>query len=145
MKIEMNPIGRVINSISNPIAPGIIKEQISIIEIDTLYMDGLKDISTCQYLDIIYYFHLNTESPLIVNTKSASQVGVFATRAPSRPNHIGVTTVRLIKVEGNQLFVTGLDAINESPVLDIKHCDTSKYDIETVHKSILPENPRIDI
>ena len=48
MKIEMNPIGRVINSISNPIAPGIIKEQISIIEIDTLYMDGLKDISTCQ-------------------------------------------------------------------------------------------------
>ncbi len=145
MKIEMKSIGVVKNSIVEPIAPGIIKEQVSVIEIDSHYALGLKDISSCEYLDIVYYFHCNAEEKLIVNTKSTQGVGVFATRIPSRPNHIGVTTVKLIKVEGNHLYVSGLDAINDTPVLDIKHCDTSKYDIETVHKSILAQNPRIDI
>ena len=145
MKIELKSIGVVKNSITQPVAPSIIKEQVSIIEVDAPYLLGLKDIAQCQFLDIVYYFHANTEEKLIVNTKRTQNVGIFATRAPSRPNHIGVTTVKLIKVEKNCLHVTGLDAINQTPVLDIKHCDTSKYDIESVHKSILAENPRIDI
>ncbi len=145
MKIEINSIGKVINSINEPIAPALIKEHISIIEIDEQYIKGLKDISSCEYIDIVFYFHCNDEIKMIINSKRIKDKGVFATRAPSRPNHIGVTTVQLIKVEANRLHVKGLDAINNSPVLDIKCCDTSLHDIEKVHNSILAENPRIDI
>lgn len=145
MKIEMKPIGVVINTINEPISPAVIKEQQSIIEIEPQYLTGLKDVSEYKYLDIVFYFHQNEEVEMVVNSKKVHNKGVFATRVPSRPNHIGVTTVELIKVEGNHLYVKGLDAINQTPVLDIKCCDTSSYDVETVHKSILAENPRIDI
>ena len=48
------------------------------------------------------------------------EVGVFASRSPMRPNHIAVTEVRLVAVEGNKLTVEGLDALDGSPVVDIK-------------------------
>ena len=145
MKIEMNSIGRVINSIKEPIATGFIKEHDSIIEIDLKYIEGLKDVSLCEYLDIVYFFHCNAEINMIVNSKRVKNKGIFATRAPSRPNHIGITTVKLMKVEENRLHVKGLDAIDGSPILDVKCCDTSIHDIEKVHNSIIAENPRIDI
>ena len=145
MKIEVKAIGTVLNNIKAETSPGVIKEQVSIIELDPVYMQGLKDIKTCEYLDIVFYFHLNQEIHLIINSPLVQDKGVFGTRAPSRPNHIGITTVKLLSVDENRLRVTGLDAIDGTPVLDIKCCDTSIFDKESVHKSIQGENPRIDI
>lgn len=145
MKIEMHSIGKVINDINEMISPGLIRNHQSIIEIDEKYLEGLKDISTCKYLDIVFFFDRNHEEKMIISNKAVHDKGVFATRAPSRPNHIGITTVELLKAEGNRLFVTGLDAINLTPVLDVKSCDTSLFDKEQIHNSILGENPRIDI
>ena len=145
MKIEMYPIGKVINAVNELTAPGMIREYVSIIELEEKYLIGLKDISKNKYLDIVFYFDRNNEERLRINTKSANDTGIFATRAPSRPNHIGITTVELLKVEDNRLHVKGLDAINDTPILDIKPCNTAYFDEEKVHNSIIGEHPRIDI
>ena len=145
MKIEVHPIGKVINAIDELTAPDIIREQESIIELEEKFLLGLKDVSNNKYIDIVFYFDSNHEEVLRINTKSAQDTGIFATRAPSRPNHIGITTVELLKVEGTQLHVKGLDAINNTPMLDIKPCNTTRYDEEQIHKSIIGEHPRIDI
>jgi len=73
--------------------------------------------------------------------------GVFATRKPDRPSSIGVTTVKLLEVKGNTLTVIGLDALNNTPVLDIKPIDLSMIEDQS-DKVILDElrnNPRREI
>ena len=50
----------------------------------------------------------------------SSERGVLATRSPCRPNPIGITVAEILKIEGNRIKVTGLDALNETPILDIK-------------------------
>lgn len=72
---------------------------------------------------VIFYFHQSGEHPLQVHPRgdlSRPLRGVFATRAPVRPNPIGVTTVHIERIEETNLKVTGLDAIDGTPVLDIK-------------------------
>jgi tRNA-Thr(GGU) m(6)t(6)A37 methyltransferase TsaA len=59
-------------------------------------------------------------------------VGVFASRSPNRPNPIGVTKVKLLEVRGNILVVKGLDALNGTPVLDIKPADHRRPHRQTV-------------
>lgn len=54
------------------------------------------------------------------NFRDAPEVGIFACRCPYRPNPIAVTTVRLVRIEGLELVVEGLDAVNGTPVIDIK-------------------------
>lgn len=145
MKINIEPIGVVRNDVKTAIRPSDIKEQMSIIEIDEKYIEGLKDVEKLEFIDVVFYFHLNSDAELIVNTPKFQNRGVFATRAPSRPNHIGVTTAKLLKVESNRLYVTRLDAIDGTPVLDLKCADTSILECDEVHNSILAKNPRIDI
>lgn len=145
MEITIRPIGVVHNAISEQTSPDNIKVLRSIIEVYPEYAEGLQGIEEDQYLEILFHIHKN-ECERLVNTLHDNSVrGVFASRTPCRPNHIGLTTVKLLKVEGNKLTVTGLDALDESPVIDIKCCDTSLYDNETIHNSVLGNNPRIDI
>jgi len=91
------------------------------IEILPEFVDALKGLKS-QYLWILYLLHLAEES-LLVHPKgdvSRPLKGVFATRSPNRPNRIGLTAVRLLSVERNVLKVRGLDALPNTPVLDIK-------------------------
>lgn len=88
---------------------------------------GLKDIEDFSHLFILYWIHLrnNTkerETLLVFPRRHAVNVqkGVFACRSPSRPNPIGLCAVKLSKVENNVLTVEGLDAFEDSPVIDIK-------------------------
>ncbi len=82
---------------------------------------GIEDFS---HLQIIFYFHKATET--VVGSAhprrnlKIKKVGIFAMRKPDRPNHIGITIVKLVKKEDRKLIVLGLDALNETPVLDIK-------------------------
>lgn len=86
-------------------------------------LDGIEDFS---HLVVLYWSHLAPEKRRHVTrahplgSEKFPLVGVFATRSPVRPNGILCTTVRLLGKQGNTLLVTGLDALDGSPVLDIK-------------------------
>jgi len=97
-----------------------IKEDFSLIEIDEKYTDGLFKIENFSYINILFYFHRSSGYELQTHTRSGDFRGVFATCSPFRPSLIGLTTVKLLEVREKILKVTGLDAVNGTPVLDIK-------------------------
>ena len=59
--------------------------------------------------------------------------GIFATRAPSRPNPIGISVVRLLRIEGNILYIEDVDIVDGTPLLDIKPY-TPEFDVKAVKK-----------
>ena len=82
---------------------------------------GFIGSKTLEKLYIFFYFSKSKGYELIHRRRYDGKIsGVFASRSPHRPNGIGLTIVELLKVEGNVLHVKGLDAINGTPVLDIK-------------------------
>jgi tRNA-Thr(GGU) m(6)t(6)A37 methyltransferase TsaA len=94
--------------------------------IDPAFADMLDGIDEFSHLMVLYWSHLVPENrrrimkvhPL--GSKDFPLVGTFATHSPARPNGILVTVVRLLERKGNILRVSGLDALNDSPILDIK-------------------------
>lgn len=100
------------------------KEIISEIVIDPEFADGLDNLDEFSHAVIIFYFHETRKpAPMKVRPKYRSEptpVGVFASRSPDRPNPIGKTNVRLLERRGSVLRVQGLDAIDGTPVIDIK-------------------------
>ena len=124
--ITLEPIGYVKNSRNEPTDDfwgGIISEII----IDEKYPeDCLKGIEGFSHLEIIFYFDKADKNKIITGAKSPRgnpawpETGIFVQRGKNRPNQIGATIVKLVKKEGRSVFVEGLDAINETPVLDIK-------------------------
>jgi len=104
-----------------------VKEGLSSIRIFDEFAEGLKGLDTFSHLIILYWFHLREgeegRSVLKVVPRrhpGAPEVGVFASRSPSRPNPIGLSVSELVKIESNILWVKGLDAVEGSPILDIK-------------------------
>ena len=99
------------------------REQESIIEILPEFEEGLYKIEEEKELVILYIFDRSEGRSLKVHPKGDPNIplrGVFATRSPDRPNRIGMTTVALLRREGRLLHVKGLDALDGSPVVDIK-------------------------
>jgi len=91
------------------------------IEVGEEYEEGLDGIDGFSHLTIIYYLHKNRKSKLrTVPLLEKEERGIFGTRSPSRPNHIGVSTVKLLSRDGRILKVKGLDMFDGTPVLDIK-------------------------
>ena len=92
-----------------------------IVEVFPEYTAGLKDLDGFSHIILIYHFHLSVNYSLKVKPYLDDRLrGLFATRAPSRPNPIGLTTVRLIKIEGTKLYIRHLDIVDGTPLLDIK-------------------------
>jgi len=93
-----------------------------IVEIFPEYSEGLEDLEGFSHIILIYHFHLSKiPAPLKVRPYMDEQPhGVFATRAPSRPNPIGISIVRLLRIEKNKLYIQDLDIIDGTPLLDIK-------------------------
>jgi tRNA-Thr(GGU) m(6)t(6)A37 methyltransferase TsaA len=91
------------------------------VEVAREYVEGLKDIEGFSHIILIYHFHLSKDYSLIVKPYLDENLhGVFSTRAPSRPNPIGISIVRLTKVEDNIMHIQDLDIIDGTPLLDIK-------------------------
>lgn len=91
------------------------------IEIFPEFESGLKDIETCTHLIVLYWLDKAKRDLLLaVPPHDKKEHGVFATRSPHRPNPIGFAVAELIKKDGRKLIVKGLDAIDETPVIDIK-------------------------
>ena len=85
------------------------------------YAEGLKDIEQFSHIILVYYFHKIGRELLTVKAYlDDKDHGVYATRHPHRPNHIGISTVRLLGRDKNILTVEGIDIVDGSPLLDIK-------------------------
>lgn len=145
LMIVLEPIGYVHNACSESQTPELIKKQMSEIEILPEYAEGLQNIEQSEYLDLVFTFHREKRTELLTRIRTGEMTGVFASRSPRRPNHLGITTVKLIGRAGNLLQVEGADALDGSPVVDIKYCDTSVFEQHQVHDSIRAASPRADI
>ncbi|MEM2176886.1 MAG: tRNA (N6-threonylcarbamoyladenosine(37)-N6)-methyltransferase TrmO [Archaeoglobaceae archaeon] len=99
---------------------GRFSNEISEIEIFDEFAEGLEGIEKFRYLIILYWMHLADREKLKAVPPDGEERGVFATRSPNRPNPIAFCVVELIAINGKRLIVKWLDAIDGSPVLDIK-------------------------
>lgn len=144
---NIRQIGIIRSKFKESANPGEMKKHESIIKISEDMVDGLFKIEDSEYIDIIFSFHLSNDYKLKLPTFTGEVKGVFASRSPKRPNPIGITTVKLLERKGNLLRVTGLDALNGTPVLDIKPGDNSIFqgNNNQICEHILKANPRIEI
>jgi tRNA-Thr(GGU) m(6)t(6)A37 methyltransferase TsaA len=93
----------------------------STLEVFEDYESALHDIEQCSHVIVLYWQHKANRSTLQTRTPWGPEVrGVFATRSPNRPNPIGFCVVELLERNGRLLTVRGMDAIDGSPLLDIK-------------------------
>ncbi len=91
------------------------------IELNEEYKDGLKDLDGFSHIILIYHLHLSKGHSLEVKPFLDTQKrGIFATRAPKRPNAIGLSVVRLEKIEGTKIYISDVDIVDGTPLLDIK-------------------------
>jgi len=104
-----------------------VEDDVSTIEIKPEYCEGLDRLDMNKEIKVLYWFHLrDNEKHRTVLTViprrhgETEKRGVFGSGSPSRPNPIGLTTVELLSIEGCVLKVRGLDAFEESPIVDIK-------------------------
>lgn len=123
--IVLKPIGVIRSPFSEPsgtpIQPGAAIGVKGIVEVFPEYAEGLKDVDGFSHITLVFYFHLAGEAKLMARPfLDDIERGVFAIRGPARPNHIGISTVRLIRIEGNELHVENLDILDGTPLLDIK-------------------------
>jgi tRNA-Thr(GGU) m(6)t(6)A37 methyltransferase TsaA len=97
------------------------------IEIDEAYRDALLGLEDFSHITVLYWLHENDTSEkrktMQVHPRKNKQNplrGVFATHSPQRPNLIGLTLCRILSIEGNKIYIEDIDAIDGSPVVDIK-------------------------
>ncbi len=85
------------------------------------FVAGLKDLEGFSHIILIYHFHKSSGFELLTTPfLDNKQHGVFATRAPNRPNMLGLSVVRLLKIEKNTIYIENVDMLNETPLIDIK-------------------------
>jgi tRNA-Thr(GGU) m(6)t(6)A37 methyltransferase TsaA len=123
--ITYEPIGVVHSPFQEPrgtpIQPPSAEGVAGTVEVFLEYVEGLKDLDGFSHIILLYHFHLSKRSPLRVKPYMDDEArGVFAMRGPSRPNPIGLSIVRLVRVEGNILHIQDVDIVDGTPVLDIK-------------------------
>ena len=91
------------------------------VELFPEFADGLKDLDGFSHLILLYHFHQSRGHKLIVTPFLDSEPrGVFATRAPKRPNPIGLSIVRLVRIRGSTLDIENMDILDGTPLLDVK-------------------------
>lgn len=121
----MEWIGVVHNDVQEPIDAGW-GHVVSEIVLDEMFADGMDGIETFSHVLILYWMHRAADAePVRMRRRPRGrpdmpEVGIFAQRARHRPNPIGVTAVKLLRRDRNRLVVQGLDAINGTPVVDVK-------------------------
>lgn len=125
MEITLLPIGVVHSPFKElsdmPIQPVGDHSESGVVEIFDEFTEGLKDIDGFSHIMLIYYFHMVEERALrVIPFLDKQQRGIFATRAPVRPNPIGLSVVRLVERTGSKLKVDDLDILDGTPLLDIK-------------------------
>lgn len=124
-QIKYAPIGVIHSQFKEPkgtpIQPVTAKGIGGTVEVFPEFAEGLKDVEGFSHIILVYYFHLARKSSLKVKPYLDNKDhGVFSTRAPSRPNPIGISIVRLIGIEETLLHIQDVDIVDGTPLLDIK-------------------------
>lgn len=125
MKISYNSIGTIHTPFSEPsgtpIQPAAAQGVCGTVTVKPEYADGLHDLDGFSHIVLIYHLHKSAGFKLSVTPfLDTKPRGLFATRAPGRPNAIGVSVVRLTGVEGTTLSIENVDMLDGTPLLDIK-------------------------
>jgi len=98
------------------------------------YTQGLQDLNGFSHIILLYHFDRVREMKLKVKPfLDDVQRGIFATRAPVRPNPIGLSIVRLVSIKGNRLMIEDIDILDSTPLLDIKPY-VDKFDVRASEK-----------
>ncbi|KPK26406.1 MAG: tRNA-Thr(GGU) m(6)t(6)A37 methyltransferase TsaA [Desulfobacterales bacterium SG8_35_2] len=125
LTIKLQPIG-VIHSPFNtledmPIQPAAAQGVSGSIELLPEYIEGLDDLNGFSHIYLIYFFHLAQDYNLkVIPFLDTAPRGLFATRAPRRPNPIGLSIVKINKITENIIEIENVDIIDGTPLLDIK-------------------------
>ncbi len=122
---HFRPIGIVnsphLEAAKTPIQPVFAADVQATVVLDPQYVEGLVDLEGFSHIYLFYAFHRATETHLTVKPFLEDiPHGVFATRAPCRPNKLGFSIVRLLSIEDNILHITEVDILDGTPILDIK-------------------------
>ncbi|MDO8897544.1 MAG: tRNA (N6-threonylcarbamoyladenosine(37)-N6)-methyltransferase TrmO [Bacteroidales bacterium] len=125
MPITFEPIGTIYTSFKTkdgmPIQSNGAKGSEGQIIVNDEFIPGLTDLDGFSHIILIYHFHKSIGFELQpIPFLDDKKRGVFATRAPKRPNSIGISVVRLLRVEKNILYIENVDMLDETPLLDIK-------------------------
>ena len=124
-EIKYKPVGIIHSPFKKakgtPIQSASAKDISGMIEIFPEYTEGLDDLDGFSHIILIYHFHLSRKSSLKVKPYMDDKThGVFATRSPSRPNPIGISIVRLTKIDGSIIHIKDMDILDGTLLLDIK-------------------------
>ena len=125
MKIEFSPIGVVHTPFSSrrgmPIQPAGAEGVKGTVEVFEPFCEGLSDLDGFSHVILLYHFHKSEDFKLkVVPFLDTVPRGLFSTRAPKRPNPIGLSVVRLERIEDGILHVCNVDMLDGTPLLDIK-------------------------
>lgn len=126
MKInKLSPIGIIHSPYKEqkgvPVQPVFSEEVTAEIEVYSEFQQGLKDLDGFSHIILLYYFHKSKGYSLLCRPfLDNEERGLFSTRAPKRPNPIGLSVVELLKIEKNILTINSPDMIDNTPLLDIK-------------------------
>jgi tRNA-Thr(GGU) m(6)t(6)A37 methyltransferase TsaA len=106
-----------------PIQPAGGKDVEGVAEVEPRYAEGLCDLEGFSHVFLIYHLHrAKGFSMKVVPFLDTVKRGLFATRAPRRPNPIGISVVKLVRIDGSNLHFRGVDMLDGTPLLDIKPC-----------------------
>ncbi len=104
-----------------PIQPGGARQALGSLVLDKQYQSGLADLDGFTHLYLLYAFHMTSRTALsVIPFMDTTPRGVFATRSPLRPNHLGLSIVELVAIEQNIVTIRGIDVLDGTPLLDIK-------------------------
>jgi len=145
MEIIYKPIGIIRSPFKEkkgtPVQPKVAKGAKGVVEVFEEFKEGLKDIDGFSHIILIFHFHLSKKYNLLVKPYMDDNLhGVFATRAPARPNNIGISVVKLLKIEDNKLYIENVDIIDGTPLLDIKPYVPEFETDEKIRNGWLEEN-----
>ncbi len=124
-QIIMRPIGKICSpykeSSNIPIQGTFNSEVDAYVELEEKYAGGLKNLDEFSHAIILYYFHRSQREGIVGRPfLEQNEHGIFAIRSPHRPNHIGLSVVRIKNIEANRMYFTEVDVLDQTPVLDIK-------------------------
>ena len=122
-KVVYTPIGVVTSSFNEPGDPKTMRNAESTLFLDEKYTGVLDGLDRFKFILVIYHIDRSPgyhERVHPMGDQSIPERGVLATRSPCRPNPIGITVAEILTIDRNKIRVTGLDALNGTPILDIK-------------------------
>lgn len=123
-RVRYSPIGTIHSPFTTeagmPIQTGF-SDAAGTVDLDPEYVEGLRDLEDFSHIILVYHFHRSDGYELLPEPYMEDKPhGVFATRAPRRPNPVGISVVELREVSGSTLHVDGIDVIDGTPLLDVK-------------------------